>query len=190
MPQAECPYCFSEIDLPHEFADRSFRCPACDGEIEMSLSGQARAVGGRHFGASRPQSGMVQQVKVVAILMIVQGALECLLGLMFGGGMTLAAVVEPQDAPPVAIFVAVGLFIVAIGGTRIFAGIRNLKFRGRILGIVANCLGLVTACTMYCAPTSLGLAVYALIVYLNQDVEDAFSRSETTSASADDASAL
>ena len=190
MPEFECPYCFSEITAPGDADDHSFHCPRCDGEIRMSSSGQARAVGAARrsggTGSSRGQSGMVQQVKVVAILMIIQGSLELVLGLVGGIGGSVMVQVEPQGAPPVAVFIVLGLVMSGIGASRLLAGIMNLKFRGRIFGIVTHCVGFLTACTGYCAPTAIGLAIYGMIVYLNHDVADAFEQSDERLQSARD----
>ena len=129
---------------------------------------------------------MVQQVKVVAILMIIQGSLELVLGLVGGIGGSVMVQVEPQGAPPVAVFIVLGLVMSGIGASRLLAGIMNLKFRGRIFGIVTHCVGFLTACTGYCAPTAIGLAIYGMIVYLNHDVADAFEQSDERLQSARD----
>jgi hypothetical protein len=58
------------------------------------------------------------------------------------------------------------------------AGIRNYKFRGRTLGLIALGGGMVTVMTCYCAPTAIGLGVYGLITYLNPEVAQAFAMGE------------
>gem|GEM_PF-3144029 len=70
--------------------------------------------------------------------MIIQGSLELVLGLVAGIGGPVMVAVEPQGAPPVAIFIVLGLAMAGIGASRLVAGIMNLKFRGRIFGIVIN----------------------------------------------------
>ena len=60
----------------------------------------------------------------------------------------------------------------------VVAGLRNYRFRGRILGIVALAAGMVTLFTCYCLPTAVALGVYGLIVYLNGEVSDAFRMAE------------
>lgn len=77
-----------------------------------------------------------------------------------------------------AFYVVFGLAAFAVGGVRIFAGIRNYSFRGHTLGIISFALGLVTLITCYCAPTSIALGIYGLIIYLNPDVSAAFARRE------------
>jgi RsiW-degrading membrane proteinase PrsW (M82 family) len=136
---------------------------------------------------------MVRQVRLVAVLSIVQGGLECLAGVLYvamGPLMRtfLDAALEqqareggmrPQLPPAFATWMAVvyallGLAALAVGALRIVAGIRGLKYRGRILGIVSFAVGVASFFTCYCAPTSLALMVYGLIVYLNADVGRAF----------------
>ena len=63
---------------------------------------------------------------------------------------------------------------VLCGAVRIIAGIFNLRFRRRGLGMVALGLGLLTMITGYCAPTSIALAIYGLIVFVNEPVVAAF----------------
>ena len=137
--------------------------------------------------ATTSNSSTIVKVKVLAILMIVQGALEALLGLMlagvggflyFAGNQIMAAQQQADGPPPPAwiflIYLPVGLVLLAVASIRIYAGIRNLSFKGRTLGIIAISCGLVTSLTMYCAPTSIGLMIYGLIVYLDGNVAQAF----------------
>lgn len=133
-------------------------------------------------------SSTIGKVKVLAILMIVQGALEVLLSLLLAGTgvflyfTTYQIMAAQQRAsggppPPAWIFliqVPIGLLVLAAAAIRIYAGIRNLSFKGRTLGIIAISCGLVTSLTMYCAPTGIGLMIYGLIVYLDGNVAKAF----------------
>ena len=131
--------------------------------------------------------GWVQQIRVVAILNCVQGGLECLLGMMAAGGgifMSIAMQMErnrpgfPNNGPPDWIFgVVYGVIggVVLLGGIlRIYAGLQNFRYRGRVLGIVSFVCGLVSMMGCYCAPTAIGMLVYGLIVYLNPAVQAAF----------------
>jgi len=68
----------------------------------------------------------------------------------------------------------IGAGLLISGLVRIVAGIQNFRFRGRVLGIVSFCLGLVSMLGCYCAPTSIALLVYGLMVYLNPAVVAAF----------------
>ena len=139
--------------------------------------------------ATLGDSGMVRQVKVVAILMFVQAGLEIVMGLILCAlGPFMLSVMSsmpaggPRGQPsPVtmgwimtAFYGGLGLVVLTAGGLKIYAGVKSLKFRGRTLGIVSLSFGLVTAFTCYCAPTSIALAIYGLIVYLNGDVAAAF----------------
>jgi hypothetical protein len=129
------------------------------------------------------------QVKVVAILMIVQGAMECLYGLMFVamGPVMLAIIANDPGTgspPPPAwiagIYPVLGLPALVAGALKIWAGILNLKLRGRTLGIVGLFSGLLTimSCAIYCFPTSLALMIYGLIVYFDSDTARAFTIAE------------
>jgi hypothetical protein len=131
-------------------------------------------------------SRWVRHVGFLAAAQMVVGALEALLGIAGTAMGVLIAVAVGRGVPGAAgvppatlwmgagFYLAIGLAGLATGGLRIFAGIRNLKYRGRVLGIVALSLGLLTAVTVFCAPTSIALLIYGLIVYLDSDVAKAF----------------
>ena len=142
----------------------------------------------------RPR-GLVYHVRVVAILMLVQGALELLAALVFGA---FAAVIGPmmsqvqkEAQPPMApapeqVFwimtatygvMAAAALIVAV--LHIVAGLRNYRFRGRTVGFVALAGGLLAFFTCYCLPTAVALSIYGLIVYLNGSVSEAFCMGES-----------
>ncbi len=140
-----------------------------------------------------PQSvGWVKHVRIVSALMIAQGSLDLLMGAgliamgaFVGFGMRNIVANDPEfqrnAPPPDAMFtlmswgyIAVGVVTSLIGAVNIFAGIRNWMFKGRILGMVAMFLGLGASFTCYCLPTSVGILVYGLIVYLNPAVIRAF----------------
>jgi hypothetical protein len=61
---------------------------------------------------------------------------------------------------------------------KVIGGIRNLKYRGRTLGIVALASSAVSIFTCYCALTGIGLLIYGLVVYFNNDVRQAFEMGE------------
>jgi hypothetical protein len=133
------------------------------------------------------RSGYVGQVTVVAILMIVQGTLVSLIGLlcMIAGpamfslsGSSHQAEEERVIALFGGIYILFGGLLLGTGGLNIAAGIKNLKYRSRTLGIVALCIGGLAMFTCYCAPTAIGLMIYGLIIYLNQDVSRAFEMGE------------
>ncbi len=140
------------------------------------------------------QVGRARQVPIVAVLMIVHGAILCLAGiclmvLAFFVGRQFADAVDQQQRlnpnaqqfnPDTFRWVMEGMYgafggVVLISGLlSLFAGIRNYSFRGRILGIVSLVGGMASILTCYCAPISLALLVYGLIIYSSQDAELAF----------------
>jgi hypothetical protein len=145
-------------------------------------------------GSYRPR-GLVNHVRAVAILMLVQGGLEVFAAFVFG---VMAVAIRPMmlqqqmqmqppnQPPPEQFFwmftvvygvMATASLIVAV--LHITAGVRNYRFRGRALGIVALAGGAATTLfTCYCIPTAFALAVYGLIVYLNRSVAEAFRMGE------------
>ncbi len=142
--------------------------------------------------APSPGRGMVRHVPIVAILMIVQGALETLMGLgLVGMGAIFPTMMQmemqqqggPPGGPPpeamswilLAVYGGMGLITLVAAILHIVAGVRNYKFRGRVLGLVALGGGMVTMITCYCAPTAVALGVYGLITYLNPEVNQAFA---------------
>jgi hypothetical protein len=138
--------------------------------------------------------GLVRHVRVVAILMIVQGALELGMAILLG---VLAVVVpqvamqaaasHPQDSLPPETFLQIMTFtyggMAAATGVaallHIIAGVRNYRFRGKVFGIVAMACGVLSALSCYCLPTAVGLGVYGLIVYLNEGTAEAFRVGES-----------
>jgi hypothetical protein len=130
---------------------------------------------------------MVPQVQVVSILMIVNGALASLIGLLLSAvGPFLFVVVnaDKRGGPPPderallgilsVVYLALGLLVLTAGLLNVIAGARALRFRGRTFAIVALFFNLVPIFTVYCAPTSLGVMIYGLIVFFNADVARAF----------------
>lgn len=156
----------------------------------------AAGPGGPYAPVPRPPGrGMIGHVQVVAILMIVQGALEALVGVALvavagffpamiqmeaqgGRGGPPPAQVETMSWVMLVMYGGMGLLVLAAACLHIFAGIRNYKFRSRVLGLVALGGGMVTVITCYCAPTAIGLGVYGLITYLNPEVVQAFAMGE------------
>lgn len=136
---------------------------------------------------------LLNQVRVVSILMIIQGALCVLMGtLLIVGALIIGPMIQadlrrqppnagpqpfdPEYAPLIlmAVYGAMGATGLIPGGLLIFAGIRNYGFRSWTLGVVALCLGLASMATCYCMPTAVALAIYGLIVYLNASVKRGF----------------
>jgi hypothetical protein len=142
-------------------------------------------------------AGLVHHIRIVAILMCVQGVFELL-----GAGFTLlmgivmammmSGSTEMSQAPGaptpflfLGIYGVMGLALLVTGGLHLFAGIRNYQLQGRTLGIVALAAGMLDLAFCYCLPTSIGLLVYGLIVYLNPQVTAAFSMRESGAPAAD-----
>jgi hypothetical protein len=133
---------------------------------------------------------MVNQVKVLAILMIVNGALTALTAIVvaaLGPVMLLASQndksIRPDDKAGMAVlsivFVAGGIFVLAIGVLHLIAGIRCLSFRGRVLAMVALFSNLVVIVTLgLCGILSIALMIYGLIVLFNRDVTEAFAMAQ------------
>lgn len=148
--------------------------------------------------AAMPQSagprprGMVGHVRVLGILMIVQGVLSLMMGLFFivmAVVMTTIVSMDPPqrangDAPDQFIWVigavygGMGLAGFVPGIFHIVGGWKGMRFRSRTTVIVALCLGALSSLTFYCAPTSLALLVYGLIVMLDGSVKEAFAYGE------------
>lgn len=131
--------------------------------------------------------GLISHVRIVSILMIVQGSLVVLLGIFMAVmGFVMPAIMQADpnfantpNAPPMWIFPTIygglGFMLLVVGVLNILAGIRNYRFRSRGLGITAMSMGMAAALTCYCAPTAIGLLIYGLIVYLNPQVAAAFA---------------
>jgi len=148
----------------------------------------------------RRPPGLVGHVRVVAILMLVQGALEVFAAF----GLGVMAIVMPRmmeadfqhaanapQLPPNFFWIFTVEFGVMAAAAliaamlHIAAGLRNYRFRGRVLGIVALAGGLLTFFTCYCLPTAICLSIYGLIVYLNRSVSDAFCMGESGCSSSE-----
>jgi hypothetical protein len=135
---------------------------------------------------------MANQVTVVAILMIVQGVLELLAGLLFtGAAFIVPAMLEkqpgagqfpgmPKDFKEIAtaLYLVMGVCGLVAGLLHLLAGIRNIFYRGRTLGLVALFAGAVSIGTCYCSLTTIGLLIYGAIVYFNEETARAFRMGE------------
>lgn len=137
------------------------------------------------------QRSILSQIRVIAILLIVHGVMLTLVGLLYVGmGFIMPSILQAQSQsmqPPgnmnpeqmkiilLATYGAMGAGGLLPGILQIIAGISNLRFRGRVLGIVALASGLLGVATCYCFPTSIGLCVYGLIIYLNNSAVRAFA---------------
>jgi hypothetical protein len=140
---------------------------------------------------------MVSHVGVVAILMMVQAALELLAGILFVAMGVVFVVafqsqasrggVDPDQLPAAntamwlmgSFYGGAGLVSLAAAAFHGYAGYRNFFFQRRVLGIAAMVFGLLTVLTCYCAPTAVALGIYGMIVYLNDEVGRAFVLGES-----------
>jgi hypothetical protein len=141
-----------------------------------------------HDGPAAPHAkvgsgGMGGQIRVVAILLMVQGGIEIFSAVLFfvlGGVMSsvfagMAAAPGKQGPPPAvigwimaAVYLVWGAVVLLGAVLKITAGWRNFSFRGRVFGIVALLSCVATSLpSIYGAPTGIALFIYGLIVYLN-----------------------
>lgn len=125
--------------------------------------------------------------------MIVQGFLEAGMGLVYIGMAFVAPAIFEQaqmqqqgqpGLPPGFVGIMTGVYGgmgaagILAGVLRVVAGFRNIRYRGRVFGIVSMIVGLLSIGTCYCSLTSVGLLIYGLIVYLNLEVIQAFQLGE------------
>jgi hypothetical protein len=143
-----------------------------------------------------PGLSYVKQINVIAILTLVQGGLLLVMGIFYSFYAVFVGNMQ-QWMPPEErarmqeqgadfgfqiIFwagIVIGSLVFLCGILHIIAGYRNLKYRGRIFSIVTWILGLGACLTCYCLPTSIGLLVYGLIIYLNPATARAFELRES-----------
>ena len=76
------------------------------------------------------------------------------------------------------IYGGMGLAALIAGILHLVAGIRMYQFRSRRLAVAAATAGMLSVLSCYCAPTSVGVGVYGLVVLLNQQVSEAFAMGE------------
>jgi len=165
----------------------------------MPNSYQPPAFDSKHFqdqaafppGAPQNYSNWVGHIRTFAILNLVQGLMEATLGL----GLTGLGVLFPiigrmeevkkaqleQGTNPeqmfwaiAAIYLTMGLMALVSGILRTVAGVQNYRLRGRTLGLVSIIVGVAPIFTGICAPTSIAILVFGLIIYLDPAVKSAF----------------
>jgi hypothetical protein len=126
---------------------------------------------------------MVGQVKIVGILMMVNGLTVALMGGLYiaVGSFMMAAMPGPPaggGGPPPELFLIIygvlGAVTALVGIFNVVAGYRVMTMRNRVLGLVALFSNLIAMMTCYCAPTAIGMMVYGLIVLFQPDVARAF----------------
>lgn len=161
--------------------------------METSVLGTSGALG----LTPDTRRGLVGHVQIVGVLMIVQGLLDVVMALGIGAysiflprifaEIEAQAAEQGQQGNPMpenfeTMFLVGGsilaVLILCVALLMVFAGWQAIQFRLRVWGIVALCSGMLSALTCYCLPTSLALAVYGLIVFLNPSVMLAFGLRE------------
>lgn len=145
-------------------------------------------------GAALPypnESSKIRQVRVVAILMMVQGGLEIIMsGFLMIMALVLASGGELIPSPdglspeasfwfPSVLFGGIALIHFVVAGLHLYAGFLNYRYQSRMLGIVALLCGFATISAKFCFPTAMALMIYGLIVYLDSNVRQAFQRGES-----------
>lgn len=137
---------------------------------------------------------MVPQVSVIGTLMIINGVLCIIYGIVLmalGPFMQQFFEMQGAQAPPQAqqqmqqmqqmihVFTVVNIVLGAAsalaGVMNIAGGIAAMRFRGRTFVIIALFFNIAALSTCYCAPTSLGLMIWGLIAMFQKDVADAFT---------------
>lgn len=159
----------------------SFMCDACRSEAMPSLCIPC---------VHRLEQGrFVSQVPIFAIVMMVHGALMVGVGLiMLISGVVLGVEFlrtsdEALPGDPVMSGFVFGMFgIIALthvvpGLLQLRAGYRLRSFRSRTLGLVALSAGVATVFGCYCAPTSIALLIWGVVVLANRDVIARFAAS-------------
>lgn len=132
----------------------------------------------------RPR-GLVGHVRVLGILMIVQGILDIIMGVFLGvmaGVFPFMATLNPNQPPPppgmiptmIAIYGGMAAVGLICGVLNCWAGVQMTRFRQRTLGIAAVSVGAAAIMTCYCGFTAIALLIYGLIVLLDSSVKQAF----------------
>lgn len=140
----------------------------------------------RSFESNEPlagESGMVNQITIVAILQIVQGGFECLMALMllgftifFSVGISGEEIDISEGEVYMLLAIYGGLFVLVLASAifRIVTGVACLKFKWRIPTVISLSAGFITLMTCYCGPTAIALGIYGIIVLLSPPAAKAF----------------
>ena len=134
--------------------------------------------------ASAATRGLVGQVRLVAILNAVEATLELIVAAfcLLTGAVVLVLPAEVQQqgggnpAALAGIYLTAGSVHLILAALRLIASWRNYHFQNRALGIVSLCAGLISTFAGCCALTSLGVAIFGLIVFFDAAVINAFER--------------
>lgn len=163
----------------------SFMCGAC------GASGFAQPI--CRACALRLRGGrFVSQVPALGIVMMIHGAMILSLGIflvVYGAFFAAAAYDTPNPlAGPaeviaqlvVSSMVGIGLLQFLPGVLQIVAGWRARTYHSRGFAIAALVAGLLAMITCYCAPTSIAMLVWGLVVLLGKDVAARFASEEAS----------
>jgi hypothetical protein len=139
------------------------------------------SVRGSGMSNSRP---VLRHVTTVAVLLMVQGACDLAFGLAltgfaiigaFGSAPILRAVDPAESQVAVIVF---GPALLLVGALKVYAGIRNYRYRGRLLGFVALASCVISLANCVCGLLALPLLIAGIVVYRHADVERAFVMGE------------
>ena len=117
----------------------------------------------------------VTQTRLVAILLIAQGACECAVGFLLTYQWVKSSFA-----------IAIICLVLALAFLKIIAGIRNYQRRDWALGIIALGTWPLGLFTFFCVPSAIVIMVYGLVVYLRRDVKAAFGCGRRPKESAGD----
>lgn len=131
-------------------------------------------------------SSIVQQVMPYGILLMVNGGLLVLMGLVLvaipGLVLTMADGNELDDEETlvvVGVYGVMGLVLLIGGALQLWGGWRAIHFRSFAWTVVGLASAAMGSLTCYCAPTGIALGVWGLILLLNRDVQYAFQLGKT-----------
>jgi hypothetical protein len=126
--------------------------------------------------------GMIGHVPIVGGLLIGQALLEAtFFGLMAISGVAMSTIPPQANMPKEQLTFTIGAMIVlsiaALLGTiaHFVAGLLLVTFRRRKTAMIFLCIGFVSIFTFYCSITMLPIAIYALIVLVNEPVAWAYA---------------
>jgi hypothetical protein len=167
----------------------SYMCAACaaDGFGQPMCRACARRLLGGRFVSQVPALGIVMMIHGAMILSL--GILLVVYGLFFAAATydtpnELAAPTELIAQLVVSSMVGIGLLHFLPGVLQIVAGWRTRTYRSRGFAIAALGAGLLAMVGCYCAPTSIAMLIWGLVVLLGKDVVARFASEEASAMEA------
>ncbi len=100
-------------------------------------------------------------------------------GVLAGAFLVVGAVSGAFGHDEVAVLSVFGVLMLATGGLRVWAGLRNRQYRSRTLGVVALSLGVLDPLSWSCGIVFLTLIVLGLVSYLGHEGRQAFAWGES-----------